>query len=338
MKALLAILILALTACANDDAPGATARAHAVSLRSEVSFDGYVVPLNASELRAPQGSFRVGSWASESGWLKLTELMEDGEAVKAGDVVAKFEFPGERAREYVTSQISNAEAQRERAGLDQDTAAEHLEIDEQMKSLLAEQARLDTLRRGVISERDWELSKITHQQAVFDVEATKKHRVAVERAKRAEDDYQDRNVERAQSLQTRYDRYVELFSVHAPHDGVLRHANHRNYGRKVQKGDGMPTGMSFASLARDREVEVQFFVPEALWRDLDEDATYVVSTPDGNLPIVVQKVEEFPQELGFLKSDDKLPNARERAYVVWARFVNQPEKLSAGVEVRVRKR
>lgn len=331
-------LLLALTACGEPDAAPGAATARGASLKSEVVFDGFIVPQNAIELRAPQNTFRVGSWNSDSSWIKLIHFVPDGKEVKAGDVIAKFEFPGDRAKEYVDEQIRSAEAFRDQSGISQEAEVDNLVAEEQKKLIDAERAELDTLKRGVISERDWELARITHQQALFDAEATGKHRDAVKRALRAEADYHERNVERALSLQKRFDTYAKLFEVRAQTDGVVRHGYHRRRGRKVEKGDGMPAGMHFASLAADKTVWVQFFVPERHWSELAGAKHFAVETQSGTFGVTLEKLEEFPQELGFLKNDEKLPNAREKAYVVWARFDEQPEKLSAGVEVRVRKR
>lgn len=341
MRVLLLIALLIVTGGCDTagNAPGAPT-ANPVSLRTDLAYDGYIVPRNAKELRAPQNTFRVGSWNSTGSWIKLLQLTDDGEAVKAGDVIAKFEFPGDRAKEYVDQQIRSAEASRDQSGVSQATEVDILVADEQRKRLDAQQAELDTLRRGVISERDWELAKLTHQQAVFDADATGQHREAVKRAMRAEASYHDRNVDRAQALQDRFDTYARLFEVRAEEDGVVRHAFHRRRGRKVQKGDGMASGMHFASLATDTEVWVQFFVPEARWSELEGATRFIVESPtmSASVPVTVHKVEGFPQELGFLKNDEALPNAREKAYVVWALFDQQPQNLSAGVEVRVRKR
>ena len=52
--------------------------------------------------------------------------------------------------------------------------------------------------------------------------------------------------------------------------------------------------------------------------------------------VEVERVDEFPQELGFLRENDALPGAREKMYVVHARFGQKPEGLSAGLEVKVR--
>jgi multidrug efflux pump subunit AcrA (membrane-fusion protein) len=338
MKQLLLAVIL-LVGC-QPGAGAGTPTASPVKLRNELLYDGFVVPKNATELRAPQNTFRIAGWNSNSSWIKLIHVVEDGAEVKEGDVIGKFEFPGDRARPQVDAEIRKAEAQRDRSGLSQQEEVDRLTSEQKQKVIDAAIAELETQKRGVISERDWQLAAIAHRQAEFDAEATGKHRTAVKRALAAEAAYQERNVERAQSLDERFKTYEQRFKVLAPHGGVVRHAYHRRRGRKIQKGDGMPSGMHFASVARDEEVRVKFFVPERHFAELEGADEFVVEsrTSSEKSIIKVVEIEAFPQEMGFLKNDRDLPNARERAYVIWATFHEQPEKLSAGVEVRVRKR
>lgn len=336
MRRALALALLLAAGCESGQA--ISARTQAATVVQKASFDGYVLPMNATALRAPENVIRLGGWNSDSSWTKLVHLADDGTEVAEGDVVARFEFRGDRARPYVDEQIRQAEAQRDQSGVETSRRVVDLSADEQKKRIDAERAELDTRKRGVIAERDWQLAVITQQQAEFDAAATAKNLKAAERERRAEAEYHERNVERAQSLDERFQVFKERFVVRAPHAGVLRHAFSRREGRKYQKGDGMPAGQDFASVARDKTIWVQFFVPERHYQTLQTAERFVVesATTKSSWGAHVDRIEEFPQELGFLKNDEKLPNAREKAYVVWAKFDEPPDKLSAGVEVRVR--
>ena len=290
------------------DAPAAAAPKSAETSHGKSgvrAFDGYVVPMNATELRAPQNSFRVGGWSSSSSWTKLTFLAEDGAAIKEGDVVGRFEFDAAKALAFVEGEIRKAEAQRDKSGVDTETEVEKLAADARMKAIAADRAELDTLRRGVIAERDWQLAVLDHQQAEFDARATETNREAAQRELRAEAAYQSRNVERAQAMKTRYDTYKERFIVRAPHDGVLRHAMHRHRGRKIQKGDGMPAGMQFASLARDKAVWVQFFVPERQWPNVRGTTSFIVeaATSKTSWPVTLDKVDLLGPERTEVEGD-----------------------------------
>ncbi len=66
------------------------------------------------------------------------------------------------------------------------------------------------------------------------------------------------------------------------------------------------------------------------------DAVVVRGAASGErLPAKVRSIETFPQEIGFLRSNNALPNAREKAYSVRARFLEAPRSMRAGVEVTV---
>jgi hypothetical protein len=50
----------------------------------------------------------------------------------------------------------------------------------------------------------------------------------------------------------------------------------------------------------------------------------------------VTEVRPFPQELGFLRDNRDMAGAREKIFVVRARFSKTPRAMKVGVEVRVR--
>jgi multidrug efflux pump subunit AcrA (membrane-fusion protein) len=333
---------LALAGCAGGEAPGERARASApgapeAPAPAKESFVGVVEPTSSTELRAPRNYFRVGTWQSDSGWIKLEHIAPDGKEVEEGDVLARFEFNGQQALEYVRGTIQNAQASAERADVAVDEEMGRLKTGVERLALDAERARLDTMKEGVVSARDLERFGLDHDLAVFDAQAEKDRLGAYRRTVAADRAYHERDVARANSMQARFDAYKERFKVRAPHDGVFRHAFMQRQRRKVQKGDGMRSGQEFASVARDRTVEVKFFVPERRFALLDAQETFTVLHPtdDSTYAITVHKIDPFPQELGFLLDDDELSNAREKMFVVHASFDAPPEGLAAGLEVKV---
>ncbi len=301
------------------------------------TFDGYIVPTNATIVRAPQNTFRINGWNSNSSWIKLQNLVEDGKEVKEGETIAWFEFDGKRALPQVQERIQRAEANREQSGLDVDQRIDEMRTSEMQKEIEAKSAELDTRKEGVVSARDLERFKIAQKQAEFEAQAQNKTLDAYRRSVRAEASYHEKNVARANADMDRYKIYEERFKVKAPHDGVVRHAFMKRRRRKVQKGDGMPSGRHFLSVARDDELSIEFYIPESRYPLTRTQKEWVVRSPSSGetYPIVVTKVDEFPQELGFLKEDEGLPNAREKMYVLYAKFVEQPAELSAGLEVEV---
>ena len=81
----------------------------------------------------------------------------------------------------------------------------------------------------------------------------------------------------------------------------------------------------------------EFFVSENQRALVRQGDRVKINSPTTGLEVEaeVQSVADFPQELGFLKDNDDLPNAREKAYVARAVFYVQPEDLKSGVEVKV---
>ncbi|MEM1348910.1 MAG: hypothetical protein AAGI01_10165, partial [Myxococcota bacterium] len=227
-----------------------------------ISFDGYIVPTSATKLLAPQNTFRVNGWTSHNSWIKLEELVDDGATVEGGDVVAKFKFDGERALPKVRAQLAQAQASRDQAFVSVERHVTDMRAAVARNGLNAQQAELDTKKQGIVSARELEELGIAHLQAQFEAEAAERRLHAYLSLISADRAFRDKDVERQQTNMSRFAIYRERFNVRAPHDGVVRHAFMRRHRRKVQKGDGMPSGRHFASVAQDGDVALKFFIPE----------------------------------------------------------------------------
>lgn len=305
--------------------------------RSSETFIGYVEPQNATKLHAPKNSFRIQEWTSNSSWIKLQHLPADGKAVKKGDIIGKFEFSGKEARPRVERAIREAEALQQRSKVSIKEQSSLMRTDKLKKALDAKRAEFDTRKGGVVSKRDLRLFELAHKLAEFDAKASIKQLHAYKKSVQAETTYHQENVKKAKNIMLQYKQYEELFVVRAPHEGVVRHVFNRRRGRKIQKGDGMPSGQHFISLAQDQLLAIRFFVPEARNDIVRKHKTFIVHSPtsDSKYTINIRKIEEFPQELGFLKEDNNLPAAREKMYVVHAEFLTQPKELGSGLEIKV---
>ena len=338
---LLALVALAFTGCdALDEAlpdDAQAAEAEAPEPLDFLAFDGRAVPANATDLTAPQNSFKIRGWNSESSWIKLVDLVEEGKEVKKGDVVARFEFPGKEALSMVKRRIREAQAAREKSKIDLEDELRKLLVDRDKLDLERERARIDTMKANAISRRQLALFQSRYEEAIFEADAVRKQIAALRARMNSESNFHAQQVARAEYDMELYESYEKRFSVLAPHDGVVRHAYHRRRRRKIQKGDGMPSGLHVLSIARDETLDVQFFVPE---HRLDEisvgQRVHVLPVArDGEFAAKVRSIERFPQEVGFLREDDNLPNAREKAFIVVASFDEQPEDLGAGTELKV---
>ncbi len=334
MRVACALLVLG---CQTAAEPAAPAPEPTAPTEDDLPFDGRIEPTNATELHAPQNTFRIAGWSSDSGWIKLTELVAEGTEVAADAVVARFEFNGKRALPRIKEQIDRTKAEQKESAIDLEGELRDLRVEKDKRVLAAERARLDTLRGDAISKRQLALFRIEHEIARFEAEAVRQRLAAQRRRMASEAAWHAREVERAVGQQTRFDAYEVRFELRAPHAGVVRYAFLPMERRKVQKGDGVPAGRHVVSVARDERLSVRFYVPEHRCDDIAVgDVVQVRSVAaDDRFPATVRRIELFPQELGFLREDDKLPNAREKAFAVVADLGEAVGALTAGNEVQV---
>ena len=99
----------------------------------------------------------------------------------------------------------------------------------------------------------------------------------------------------------------------------------------------MPSGTPFVYIAQDEGLSVEFFVPEHRVAKLAVGGTVRVRLADDErrCDAKIVSVDPFPQEIGFLRGDDELPDAREKAFAVSAELIDPPSLMQSGLEVRV---
>ena len=303
-------------------------------------FTGISVPANATDVYVPESSFRVGGWNSSWGELKLLELVPDGTQVKAGQMVARFEFPGRDALRWINERIARVKADAAQTKIANEQALEALEIEKRRKELEARLAGINVEKERSLSRKQADLYRIARKVADFEVDAVTKRIAATRRAKGAEDSFQDESVKKTEANLARYAYYERRFQLNAPHDGLVRHAFNSRERRKTQKGDSVRSGQKVMAVARDASLAVKFFVPEHRIAEVREGAEVIVTTSASaeEHRAVVKSIDFFPQELGFLTENRNLPNGREKAFAVTAELAEPPKGLTAGAEVRVKAR
>ena len=266
------------------------------------------------------------------------DLTADGKEVKKGEVIARFEFNGRDALRWIQERQQRAVADREQARISADQTLEALRVDERRRKLEAELAALDVQRERAISRRQADLYRIAEKIAHFEAEAVTQRLVSAQRARDADMAFHDQNVARMQGDLERYKVFEGRAQVVAPHDGVVRHAYNPRERRRVQKGDNIQAGQKLVSVAKDSALAVRFFVPEHRIAEIQRGGEVtVVSAASGEEHTArIERVDFFPQELGFLRELPMLPNAREKAFAVVAELQGAQEGLSAGTEVRVK--
>jgi multidrug resistance efflux pump len=343
----LVLAALALAACketgtqagTGERAPGSGSASPTAANAASQDFQGFVIAHNAVDAFAPEFVFKVAGWSSDWGQRKIVELAPDGKEVAAGDVVARFEFGQENVQRQVKETIQGAQSdlmQRSLAArqvLDaQESALRRLEMEAQLAALNLE-------RKPALSRLQGESLSILHRMALFEVDAARRQLVSTRLAKAAERSFDEQKLAHAEESLARYEFYRDRFSLRAPQAGVVRHAFSGRMRRKLQKGDNVWAGVRIVSIAKDAELAVRFFVPEARAATVSAGAQVSVVSPASGEAVagVIERVAFFPQELGFLLENDSLPDAREKALVVRAVFrAPPPASITAGTEVRVR--
>ncbi|MBS1150736.1 MAG: hypothetical protein H6Q89_2434 [Myxococcaceae bacterium] len=320
----LAVVLLAGSAGAADDAPEL--------------FQGFLVAASASDVYAPEFSFRVGGWNSNWGRCKILELAPDGKEVKAGAVIARFEFGARDALPWINDRIRRVSAEANESRISGEQALETLAIEQRRKEIESRLAGIDLGKERAISRRAADLYRIVQKLAEFEVDAASQRLTAITRSKGAELEFHERAVAHSNEDLKRYSFYEKRFQVLAPRDGVVRHAFNPRERRKVQKGDALESGQRIVALATDATLAVKFFVPEHRMSELREGLEITVQTQASGEEhqAVVRGIDFFPQEVGFLMENEALPNAREKAFAVKAVFAASPAGMAAGSEVKVK--
>lgn len=302
------------------------------------AYPGLSVPLNATDLLSPETGFNIGGWRSWSGEGKIVSLVKDGQAVKKGEEVARFEFNGAEALRHVQTQLARVQADEAQARIQAEQKVEGLEVDRRNRKLEAELAAIDIRKERAISQRQVKLYRISHKLAELEAAAVEDRLSSAIRTRDAQLAFHALMVKRRKQDLDRYAFYEKRFKVFAPHDGVVRHAYNARERRTVQRGDAVRPGSKVVAVARDALLGVRFFVPEHRIHTLKIGAPVSVISPASGeeLTAVIKRIDYFPQELGFLMEIPDLPNAREKAFAVVAEFDKQPEGLAAGTELKVK--
>lgn len=328
--------IATLAGCAPAPAASTADPTPAASLTAAGLY-GKIVPRRAIPLHAPASVFRMKGWSSSSSWIKLLDIAADGTRIEAGKELAHFEFRSEDALPWIKRKITESEADLESARSQVRGERERLSADTAVKGLARESADLDLGREGLVSDRDLQLLKLGASRAR--AEEANAGTLAVASAAQTSSDlaYLQARADDWKTGITRYQMFEGKTHVLAPRAGWVRYAYLNHVHRKVQKSDEMPSGIPFVYVAEDETLSVELFVPELRIRSISLGQKLRVRLPDEERRVdaVVREIAPFPQEIGFLRGDDDLPDAREKAYSVIADFDPTPPFFSSGVEVRV---
>lgn len=315
-------------------APSASASAAPLA---DKGFYGKVVPRKATPLHAPPNVFRMKGWNSTSTWIKLMEITPDGTRVEPGKEVGRFEFQSEDALPWIKQRIGEAQAELENQRTETMLQTRRERAHAERLGLAAERAELETGKAGLVSERELALLRNEHAQAEEEAASARRKAASWDSQARATLSLFEARAAEWTSGTDRYAMYEKRVHVLAPHAGWVRHAYINNHRRKVQQPDHMPSGTPFVYIAEDEGLSVEFFVPEHRIAKLVIGGTVRVRLADDErrCDARITTIAPFPQEIGFLRGDDELPDAREKAFQVTAELLEPPPLMQSGIEVRV---
>ncbi len=300
-------------------------------------YEGRVVPKDFVPLCAPQNSLRLPFWGSDSTGIKLQEIEPEGKQVASGDVIARFFFPSESAREHLDQQQSKNKAKREETLIGLQKTISELASKLERAKVEEGLSRLDLGRKST-------LAVIRQRIMEADVRIQEVERRAMEHKLAAARDNLERTRTVLDSTIRLWDSYFEIFnrgkdrySVRAPASGFLFYPLVEKQKRKVQKGDDLNSGVHFLSVVTSKRVEVMFYLPEGEFSKVAESDTVSVFVDGREIPARVTKIGFFPQRLGDVTLNFHRPDAWEKCFVVRADLL-EPLQLGSKDMIRVKPR
>jgi len=297
--------------------------------------EGRVVPRDFLALCAPQNTLRLPFWRSESNSIRLATILPESRAVKAGDVVATFQFADVSARAELTQQVDRLKAKRDETLLGLRKNLVDLEARLEKARLRERLAEIDLGRKSSVSAQkatllDCEARLAAHERASLE------HKVAAARDNlKRTGAILEGTIRGWENHFASFDRTRDRYSVKAPADGFLFYPVIEKLKRKIQVGDEINSGVHFLSVVTSDRVEIQFFLPERELDQVQSGATVRVMCDGRELPAAVRGIGFFPLRIGDVQGTYSLPDAWEKCFVVKA-DLRGTLRLGTNNTVRVR--
>lgn len=337
----LAALVLYLASCDSKASLKTVSNANKLSKsdnnNSQDSFFGVIIPYSATKLFAPKNSWRLLWSSSSSDGIKLMEILKEGKKVSKGEKIAWFKFSGKDQLARIKRDVRSKEAKRDKELHEIKQGIDYLEREWENRKLRSQKAQVALKKAANLARLKLKLAKIKARLALI------KEKKAYQRIDAERQYYNDikkiweEHIDKAKFEIERYHAVKNRYVLTSPHDGIIHYAYNPWKRRKVEKGDGMQSGRHVLSVARDEKIAVEIYIPERLYGNLKIGQTMriAIAATGASHEITLREISSFPQEIGFLRKNKSLPNAREMAYVGIADFKAIPDDLRSGNEVEV---
>lgn len=302
-------------------------------------YDGQIVPRDFIALCAPQNTMRLPFWGSAGNGIQLQTVEKEEKKVKAGDCIAEFQFRMDGARDHLDRQFPQIRASNEKAVLAMQKDIVNLRQKLEEMNIKMQQAKLDLQKKNHLSLIRQKILDCDFNILSFETQALKhKLDAAVKNLEIQQALFQKRE-SIWQSYYSIFEATKKRFKILAPEDGYLYYPILEAQNRKVRNGDRFNSGVHFLSLVKSEKTELVFYLPEKDLTKVSMGAQVFIELPAKNeIPAKIRDIGFFPQLIGDLLKNYRLPNAWDKCFVVRAEILGNLKSSDLGsVKVRLAK-
>lgn len=230
--------------------------------KNKLSFTGKIIPRNSITFYAPSRSISVKGWRDNWGGVKPIWLVNERTFVKKGDLLVEFEVDLGPMFSWLKEQIAKAEIEKTISVLKVKDEIKDYEIELNKKEIQGERLELDLTKQKMMAERDFKLLKSELSIIKFTIE-TMEQKLGLYKFK-LEDDIAYHTMDIAQWTDSLLyvENFQKKFKIYAPASGYITFPMlHRRM--KAAVGQFMRMGWAYMKLANGKEIDVEFYLPEA---------------------------------------------------------------------------
>ncbi len=311
----------------------------AISAKELEQYDGQIVPKDFIAFGAPQNTFSLPFWGSSSNGIQISTIEKEGKKVKAGDCIAEFLFRMDGARDHLDRQFPQIKANNQSDLL---YLEKHIiQVQQQLEAMTirTQQAKLDLQKKSHLSLIKQKILDCDFNLLAFESEALK-HKL---KAAKENLEIKKKLFEKKENI---WKNYYEIFDstkarykIYAPEDGYLFYPTLEHQNRKIRPGDRLNSGVHFLSLVRSEKSELIFYLPEKDFMKVKKgDKVFINSSSETEFSAKVVDISYFPQLIGDVMKNFRLPNAWDKCFIVKAAIQKDLKASNLGnVKVRLAK-
>lgn len=309
------LVTIPLAACGSDDSSLGAAEVERTTFVRTLVLTGEIRTADSVELLAPMANM----WP-----IPVRSVLEDGTAVREGDVIAEFDSAN------LLGQLEASEQRLVQAQADLESARAKARIDvgdaefavAEAESTLAK-AQLDaSIPADLRSEREVQQSKLDLQRAELELETARSKLVSQRETSDAEVGVAEVEVQKARAEVRRNRSYTEVVVVRAPQPGVVEIAFNNDEGRPYRAGDNVEPGRVIARFPDYGTLQVEGFL-----LDVDQGALEIGAPAEVVLDAYPER--RFRGSVRFVQELAQQPNFRSsrRAFRVVVRLDERDEDI-----------